>query len=116
MGPRVVLVAIAAMVASVTIGCACNKATATGQGAEQLASRPDALIQMRRGGCPPGVCPVYSVAIFLDGTVVYDGQANVAVLGHRTAKLSAERLNDQPFVADRSWPIGDALSVRSTAS
>ena len=93
MGPRAVMVTMAAMVASVAIGCACNRATATGQGAEQLASRPDALIQMRRGGCPPGVCPVYSVSIFLDGAVAYDGQANVAVLGHRTAKLSAERLN-----------------------
>ena len=95
MGARVVLVmaATTAIIASVAIGCACNRATATGQGAEQLASRPDALIQMRRGGCPPGVCPVYSVSIFLDGTVAYDGQANVAVTGHRTAKLSAERLN-----------------------
>jgi len=93
-GPRVVTVLMAAMVASAAIGCAHNRASETGQGAEQLASRPDALIQMRRGGCPPGVCPVYSVSIFLDGTVVYDGQANVAVLGHRTAKLSAERLND----------------------
>jgi len=97
MGPRVVWAGIAAMavtMASVAIGCACNRATASGQGAEQLASRPDALIQMRRGGCPPGVCPVYSVSIFLDGTVAYDGQANVAVRGHRTAKLSAERLNE----------------------
>lgn len=96
MGPRVVLAVMVAMAmtATVAIGCACNKASATGQGAEQLASRPDALIQMRRGGCPPGVCPVYSVSIFLDGTVAYDGQANVAVLGHRTAKLTAQRLND----------------------
>jgi hypothetical protein len=90
MGPKVILTA---MMASAALGCGHNRASATGQGAEQLASRPDALIQMRRGGCPPGVCPVYSVSIFLDGTVAYDGQANVAVLGHRTAKLSAERLN-----------------------
>jgi len=83
-----------AVVVSATIGCGHNRASETGQGAEQLASRPDALIQMRRGGCPPGVCPVYSVSIFPDGTVAYDGQANVAVLGHRTAKVSAERLND----------------------
>lgn len=94
MGSRAVLAAmVMAVAANLAIGCASNMASATGQGAEQLASRPDALIQMRRGGCPPGVCPVYSVSIFLDGTVVYDGQANVAVLGHRTAKLSAERLN-----------------------
>jgi hypothetical protein len=91
---RVVMAAMVAVVVDVAIGCASNRASETGQGAEQLASRPDALIQMRRGGCPPGVCPVYSVSIFLDGTVAYDGQANVAVLGHRTAKLSAERLNE----------------------
>jgi hypothetical protein len=87
-------VVVAAMWASAALGCAHNRASDSGQGAEQLASRPDALIQMRRGGCPPDVCPVYSVSIFLDGTVAYDGQANVAVLGHRTAKLSPERLND----------------------
>ena len=84
----------AAMVVTATLGCAHNRASETGQGAEQLASVPDALIQMRRGGCPPDVCPVYSVSIFLDGTVAYDGRANVAVLGHQTTKLSAERLNE----------------------
>ena len=88
----VMLAAIAAV--STTIGCGHNRASETGQGAEQLASAPDALIQMRRGGCPPAVCPVYSVSIFLDGTVAYDGQANVAVLGHRTGKLPAGRLNE----------------------
>ncbi|HTB56373.1 MAG TPA: DUF6438 domain-containing protein [Polyangia bacterium] len=88
----VILAAMAAV--SATIGCAHNRASETGQGAEQLASTPDALIQMRRGGCPPGVCPVYSVSIFLDGTVAYDGEANVAVLGHRTGKVPAARLND----------------------
>jgi hypothetical protein len=87
-------VALIALLTSTAIGCAHNRASATGQGAEQLASTPDSLIQMRRGGCPPGVCPVYSLSIFLDGTIAYDGQANVAALGHRTAKLSAERLND----------------------
>jgi hypothetical protein len=49
---------------------------------------------MRRGGCPPDTCPVYSVSIYLDGTVVYDGRANVGVIGRRTAKVSAEHLND----------------------
>jgi hypothetical protein len=91
MGSRVMM---AVMMASAALGCAHNRASASGQGAEQLASRPDALIQMRRGGCPPDVCPVYSISIFLDGRVACDGQANVAVLGPRTAKLTAEHLND----------------------
>src|SRR5580692_5829459 len=92
---RAAMAAMAAIAATTgTIGCAHNRASEIGQGAEQLASTPDALIQMRRGGCPPGLCPVYSVSIFLDGTVAYDGQANVAVVGHRSAKLSAGRLNE----------------------
>ena len=92
---RMVLKVLAtAVVVSTTIGCAHNKASAVGQGAEQLADRPDSLIQMRRGGCPPDTCPVYSVSIYLDGSVIYDGQANVAVIGRRTAKVSAERLNE----------------------
>lgn len=89
-GPKVMA---AAWVLSMTIGCAHNKASEAGQGAEQLADTPDSLIQMRRGGCPPNTCPVYSVSIYLDGTVVYNGQANVGVVGRRTARLSAERLN-----------------------
>jgi len=92
---RAGLKAIAVAVAlSATIGCAHNKASDAGQGAEQLAITPDSLVQMRRGGCPPYTCPVYSVSIYLDGTVVYDGQANVAVVGRRTAKVSADRLNE----------------------
>lgn len=85
---------MAAVALSAALGCAHNKASDVGQGAEQLADTPDSLIQMRRGGCPPNRCPVYSVSIYLDGTVVYDGQANVAVVGRRTAKVSAERLNE----------------------
>jgi hypothetical protein len=85
---------LAAAALSTAGGCAHNRASDAGQGAEQLAGTPDSLIQMRRGGCPPDTCPVYSVSIYLDGTVVYDGQANVAVIGRRTAKVSAERLNE----------------------
>jgi hypothetical protein len=91
MGPGVMA---AALVLSAAAGCAHNKASEVGQGAEQLADTPDSLIQMRRGGCPPDTCPVYSLSIYLDGTVVYDGQANVAVVGRRTAKVSADRLNE----------------------
>jgi hypothetical protein len=85
---------VMAAAVSTAIGCAHNRASDAGQGAEQLTGTPDSLIQMRRGGCPPDICPVYSVSIYLDGTVVYDGQTNVAVIGRRTAKVSAERLND----------------------
>lgn len=77
-----------------TGGCAGSRAAAAGQGVEQLVGTPDALIQMRRGGCPPDQCPVYGVSVFMDGTVVYDGRVNVAVVGERRAVLPPDRLTE----------------------
>jgi hypothetical protein len=54
-----------------------------------LPDEPGALIQMRRNGCPDEPCPVYSVAIFSDGAVVYDGRANVGVVGRRSLRVRA---------------------------
>jgi hypothetical protein len=51
----------------------------------------DILITIERGGCF-GECPVYSATIFLDGTVVFDGQHFVKVEGKRTHKVSKERI------------------------
>src|SRR6187455_3778103 len=48
---------------------------------QRLPETPDALVQLRRAGCASGTCPVYGVSIFADRTVVYDGAANVAVVG-----------------------------------
>jgi hypothetical protein len=84
---------VAAAVAALG-GCAGSKAAAAGQQAQQLAEAPDALIQMRRGGCPPNRCPVYGVSIFMDGTVVYEGRVNVGVVGQRSAKLPPGRLSE----------------------
>jgi hypothetical protein len=58
-----------------------------------IAAVPDALIQMRRNGCVGQPCPVYGLSIFLDGTVVYDGQANVRVAGRRTWKVPPDKIN-----------------------
>jgi hypothetical protein len=50
---------------------------------------------MRRVGCvADGRCPIYSVSIFGDGTVTYEGRANVAVVGARREKIPVERLAD----------------------
>jgi len=57
-----------------------------------MTETPDAIVQMRRAGCSSGVCPVYSVSVFLDGTVVYEGRSNVAVVGKQRAKLPADRV------------------------
>jgi hypothetical protein len=78
-------------------GCGNAGGAAAGQGTDQLAAlrdNPDALIQMRKGDCAPDHCSVYSVSIFADGSVTYDGRANVAVVGQRRAKISADRLSE----------------------
>jgi hypothetical protein len=75
--------------------CASSHSVMVG-GKEKEISIPDepgALIQMRRNGCPDQPCPVYSVAIFSDGTVVYDGRANVGVIGRRTLKVGPSEVN-----------------------
>jgi hypothetical protein len=61
---------------------------------EAMTDTPDAIVQLRRAGCSPGTCPVYSVSVFLDGTVVYEGRSNVAVVGQQRAKLPADRVGE----------------------
>jgi hypothetical protein len=83
-----VVIALGAMA-----GCAGNKALSNPAVAELR--DPDALIQMRRVGCVADQrCPIYSVSIFADGTVTYEGRANVAVVGTRREKIPVERLAD----------------------
>jgi len=48
---------------------------------------------MRRTYCY-GSCPVYSLEIFADGRVVYEGADFVAVTGRQTSKISAEEVKD----------------------
>ena len=61
---------------------------------EAMTETPDAIVQLRRAGCSSGVCPVYSVSVFLDGTVVYEGRSNVAVVGQQRAKLPPDRVGE----------------------
>jgi hypothetical protein len=81
--------------AAALAGCASSGSASSGRnpGLVALPEVPDALIQMRHGSCPSEGCPVYQVSIFMDGTFVYDGLTNVAQVGRRSGKLSAERLN-----------------------
>jgi hypothetical protein len=82
-------------VLAAAVGCAGAGSGAHGaRPSAILPSNPEALIQMRRGSCAPDQCSVYSVSIFSDGTVAYDGRANVAVIGQRQGKISAERLSE----------------------
>jgi hypothetical protein len=57
---------------------------------DALSARPEALIQLRNDGCDDGSCGVYGVSIYVDGTVVYGGGANVAILGPRRSKLTPD--------------------------
>jgi Domain of unknown function (DUF6438) len=84
-------------------GCAARQAVGGASAQDQVAAMadmPDALIQMRRGGCAPGRCPVYGLSIFPDGTVVYDGRFNVAVTGQRRAKLAPDLLSQLVSMLD----------------
>jgi hypothetical protein len=67
-------------------GCASTRASGPAVD-DAVASRPEALIQLRSDGCDSGRCPVYGVAIFADGSVVYRGGANVAFIGQRRSKI-----------------------------
>lgn len=52
------------------------------------------VAQLDRGACF-GKCPVYSVAVYQDGTVIYQGDTHVNVTGRRSrmlAKADLERL------------------------
>lgn len=44
-------------------------------------------ITLNRSGCY-GTCPAYEIEIHGDGTVLYEGKANVATKGKRTGKIS----------------------------
>jgi hypothetical protein len=55
---------------------------------EPAAYKPEEIqIDLSRGSCF-GVCPVYSLQIFGDGTVKYRGSEHVSVRGVREAKIS----------------------------
>jgi hypothetical protein len=58
-----------------------------------MAAVPDAMVQMRRSGCLGDHCPAYSVSIFQDGSVVYEGRAHVAVSGVQRGSVSSEGLS-----------------------
>ena len=47
------------------------------------------VAKLERGGCY-GPCPVYAVAIYRDGAVIYDGQFFVAITGRITDTVAPE--------------------------
>lgn len=49
--------------------------------------RPERIAELSRGACE-GTCPVYKVAVYSDGSVEYEGQVFVKVIGKARGQLS----------------------------
>ncbi len=94
-GAGILSLGLASLAMAALSGCASSHSVMVGRHTDEivLADDPEALIQMRQNGCADEPCPVYSVSIFPDGTVVYDGRANVGVVGRRRVKLPAGGLD-----------------------
>jgi Domain of unknown function (DUF6438) len=54
--------------------------------AQQPEVPPDAMIRLQRTSCY-GPCPIYTITIDASGTVTYEGERAVRVVGRRTAKI-----------------------------
>ncbi len=64
------------------IGAVSGDAQGTGTG-------KDVAITLERGACF-GACPVYTVNILEDGTVIYEGERFVAVTGQQISEIPVE--------------------------
>ena len=50
------------------------------------------LVSLERGACK-GPCPVYSVTVFKDGNVVFNGEQYTKMMGRHEYKISPESVN-----------------------
>jgi len=73
---------------------------------------PDALIRLQRTSCY-GPCPIYTVTIDARGTVTYEGERSVRVVGRRTAKIDTSIVAGLLARADsiRFFAMRDAYRV-----
>ncbi len=97
-------------VASMLLGSACR----TGAGGESSPSAPPALaVSLARAACF-GSCPVYTVELFDDGGVRFEGRAHVADTGSFSARVPSDSvqslvrsLRASPTLAtDGAWVEG----------
>jgi hypothetical protein len=71
-------------------GSSCATRSVSGPRVEAaLEKRPDALFQLRRRGCEEGTCPIFGIAIYTDGAVIFDGGDDVKAVGRRKGKLAS---------------------------
>jgi hypothetical protein len=73
---------------------------------------PDTLITLRRTNCFY-TCPDYLVTIFADGTVTFEGYANVRVKGTTQTKISREKMQllVAAFVKAKYFSLRDSYSL-----
>jgi len=75
----------------------------------------DFLVTLERGPCF-GTCPVYSLTVSADGTVVYDGMQFVEVEGEQTAALPAQQVEElaNAIVSADFFSLEDSYAVSAT--
>jgi hypothetical protein len=68
----------------------CASSVAAGPSVEaRLPRHPDALFELRARGCDNGSCPVFSVAVYTDGQVIFDGRVHVKAIGRAKGELAS---------------------------
>ncbi len=53
-----------------------------------------AVITMERGGCPADTCPLYKIAVYGTGKVVYAGIRNVKVVGIQSKDIDSKTVRE----------------------
>ena len=75
----------------------------------------DVVITLKRGACY-GPCPIYSLAIYGDGKVVYKGERFVGITGKRVSKISQEKVKKliKAFYKINYFSLKDEYSLGPT--
>lgn len=81
----------AKLVSLLCLGIAFGQCDGQAQQLSQKPLPPDTLITLERPGCWRG-CADYVVTISADGTVTFEGKANVRVKGRAQTKISREKV------------------------
>lgn len=107
---RVRVAALLVMLSTV-LGVACRSNAGGGAASTTDASEP--AVTLTRDACF-GTCPVYTVTLFTDGRVEFEGRAHVTAMGRQTASVSADSVQalvrtlraDARFTTDGAWVEG----------
>ena len=88
LGEKIILIFMISVLLVIFISCTPQpNEWETGQFPDNLKS---AIIKMERTACY-GTCPVYSLAIYGNGTVIYNGDRFVNVTGKQVSQISQEK-------------------------